>query len=206
MTEPYLEHPSEDDLERFILNMTSESELETLEGHVMSCEHCVEQLEALQIRVAATRLALQNLEAKAASEKSVEPARSWRGWFTIPRLSSAAAGALAFAGAILCSIPSNVSITAFRGTETTIVSEWRPLRMHLNADGLNPGAVAVELVDNNGSIIWKGPAAVRQDKVDVDLPRLTKSGPHFLRLYSVQQAGSDGELLREFSLEAKLRM
>ena len=107
------------------------------------------------------------------------------------------------AGAILFSIPRDVSVTAYRGSETAIVSEGHPLHMHLNAAGLAPGPIAVELAANNGSIVWRGTSSIRHDTVDVNLPRITKSGPHFLRLYSVPQDGTEPSLLREFSLEAK---
>jgi len=203
MNEPYREHPSEEALERFLLNMSSEQELETLETHVLACEYCVDQLEALETQIAATRLALRQLEAKPASKRSVNRFSRWKAALTIPRLSFATAGLAMAAGAILFSIPRDVSITAYRGSETAIVSEGRPLHMHLNAAGLDPGSIAVELADNNGLIVWKGISSVRHDKVDVNLPRITKSGPHFLRLYSLPQAGTEASLLREFAFEAR---
>jgi hypothetical protein len=208
MNEPYREHPSEEALERFLLNTSSEEELETLETHVLACEQCVDQLETLEIQIAATRLALRKLETEQALERSVSQPSRWRGWFTIPKLSFASAVAAMAIGVISFSIPRDVSITAYRGAETAIVSEGRPLHMHLNAAGLAPGSIEVELADNNGSIVWKGTSSVRRDTkdhdtVDVNLPRITKSGPHFLRLYSMPQAGTEGSLLREFALEAK---
>jgi hypothetical protein len=203
MNEPYREHPSEEALERFLLNMSSEQELETLETHVLACEYCVDQLETLETQIAATRLALRQLAAKPASKRSVHRFSRWKAWFTIPKLSFATAGLAVAAGAILFSIPRDVSITAYRGSETAIVSEGRPLHMHLNAAGLDPGSIAVELADNNGLIVWQGTSAVRHDTVEVNLPRITKSGPHFVRLYSVPQAGAEASLLREFAFEAK---
>jgi hypothetical protein len=206
MNEPYLEHPTEEALERFLLNMSPEEELETLETHVLACEYCVEQLETLEIRIAATRLALQKLEMGQASKRSVPRFGLTQGWFTIPKLSFAGAGVAMAAGAILFSIPRDVSITAYRDSEVAIVSEGRPLHMHLNAAGLAPGPVAVELADNRGSIVWRGTSSVRHDTVVVNLPRITKSGPHFLRLYAARQAGNEDGLLREFALEAKWTM
>lgn len=206
MTEPYREHPSEEALERFLLKMSPEEELETLETHMLACEYCVDQLETLETQIAATRVALRKVEADRALKGSVDRFDQWKSWFTIPKLSFASACVAMAAGAVLFSIPCDVSMTAYRGSETAIVSEGRPLHMHLNAAGLAPGSIAVELADNNGSIVWKGASAVRHDKVDVDLPRITKSGPHFLRLYSMPQAGIEGGLLREFTFEAKWTM
>jgi len=203
MNEPYREHPNEEALERFLLNMSSEGELETVETHVLACEYCVDQLETLETQIAATRLALQKLESKPASKRSVDRSGHWRTWFTLPKLSFATAGLAMAAGAILFSIPRDVNITAYRGSETAIVSEGRPLHMHLNAAGLDPGPVAVELANKKGSIVWKGTSSIARDTVDVHLPRITESGPHFLRLYSVPAAGTESDLLREFTFQAK---
>ena len=62
MNEPYREHPSEEALERFLLNMSPEEEVEGFETHILACGYCIEQLETLETQIAATRLALQTLE------------------------------------------------------------------------------------------------------------------------------------------------
>jgi hypothetical protein len=203
MNEPYHEHPSEEALERFLLNMSPEEELETLETHLLACESCVDQLETLETQIAAARVALRKLETDRTLKRSVGQFGRWRSWFTIPNISFATAGVVVTTGVILFSIPRDVTITAYRGSETAIVSEGRPLHIHLDAAGLAPGSIAVELADNNGSIVWQGTSSVQHDTVDVDLPRITKSGPHFLRLYSMPQPGIESSLLREFALEAK---
>jgi hypothetical protein len=203
MNEPNRAHPSEEVLERFLLSMSPEEELNTVETHIIACGYCVEQLETLETQIAATQMALRELEAEEASKRSAKPPGYWRRWFTLPKLSIAGAGALAAAGAVFFSIPRDVSLTAYRGLETAIVSEGRPLHMHLNAADLAGGPIAVELVDSNGSSVWKGTSVVRHDQVDVTLPRITKSGAHYLRLYSLPQAGNEGDLLREFAIVVK---
>ena len=201
MNESYREHPNEEALERFLLNTSSEEELEDLETHILMCGPCIERLEILQIQIAAARLALQSLEAKRYSKSPIQTSSSWKSWFTIPRLSFAATSAVAAIGAILFSIPRDVTITSDRGTETAIVSEGRPLHMHLNAAGLTPGTIKVELADSNGSILWQGISVVRHDTIDVTLPRIIQSGSHFVRLYS--QTGTESLLLREFAFNAQ---
>jgi hypothetical protein len=206
MNERFREHPSEEALERFLLNMSPEEEIETVETHVLACGYCVRQLETLETQIAATRLALHELEKEGASKRPDSHFSRWKSWFTIPKLSFAATGAVAVLAAVSFSIPRDVTLTAYRGAETAIVSEGRPLRMHLNAEGLQPGPIQVELADSNGSVVWAGPSVIRNDKVVVTLPRITRSGPHFLRLNSLPQAGTDSSLLREFSLDAKWTM
>jgi hypothetical protein len=203
MNESYREHPSEEALERFLLNMSADDEVESLEVHVLACGYCVEKLESLETQIAATRLALQKIETQRKVKSSAEAWIDWRRWFTIPRLSFVATAAATAVGALLFSIPRDVNLAAMRGTETAIVSEGRPLHMHLNAAGLNPGVVAVELADSQGSIVWRGTSAIQSDTVDVTLPRITHSGAHYLRLYSTPQNGSEATLLREFALNAR---
>jgi hypothetical protein len=76
------------------------------------------------------------------------------------------------------------------------------LRVHLKAESLAPGTVEVELADKSGAIVWKGSSIVRDDKAQVWIPPLTKYGGYFLRLYSPRHVGSDGDRMREFTLEA----
>jgi hypothetical protein len=198
MNDRYSDHPDEEALERFLLQQCSEEELELVETHVLACESCVAQLESLELDIAATKMALERLETGPTRKQMAKAASAWKSWFTIPRL-SLASGVAAFAcGAILLSVPHDVALTAYRGTETAIVSEWRPLHMHLNAADLSEGPVQVELVDRLGSPLWKGPSAVRRDTVDVHLPRIKQSGTHFLRLYNPQ-----GDLLREYAFQVK---
>jgi hypothetical protein len=196
------EHPHEDSLERFLLNTSSEEELETLEPHILACGDCIELLETLENQIAATRLALKQMLAAEQILGSSKGYSRRRNWLAFQRGSFAAGGALAAGVVILSFIPRDVNVTAYRGTETTVVSEGRRLRVHLNAEGLAAGTVEVELADSNRAIVWKGSSIVRDDKVQVWIPPLTRSGRYFLRLYSPHRVGSDGDLLREFTLEA----
>ena len=156
MTDPYREHPNEEALERFLLKNSSAEELEVVETHLFACEACVEHLEALETQIAATKLALASLEAKRILKETAKISGTWRSWFTTPRLSYATAFAGLVLGAIIFSLPRDVTITAYRGSETVIVSQWRPLHLHLNAAGLPAGPTSVEIVDVNGSTIWRG--------------------------------------------------
>lgn len=203
MKEPYHEHPTEEALERFLMNHSTEEELEFVETHIFACESCVEHLEVLEMQITATKLALASAEAKRIQKESVKQSSYWKNWFSIPHLSYASGFAVLALGVILFSIPRDVTITAYRGTETAIVSQWRPLHVHLNASGLPVGPATVQVVDANGSLVWRGASVVKNDQLDVTLPRLKTSGQYYVRLYSTSQNGSDPELLREFAVQAK---
>ena len=177
MNEPYREHPSEEALERFLLNMSPEEELEILESHVLACGYCVDQLETLETQIAATRLALQKWKKQRILKRSWLKLRvAGNGWFTIPTLSFAATGAVAAAGQFY--FRSRVTSPLRRIVhETVVVVRRTSLHMHLNAAGLNPGAIAIELADFKGSIVWKGTSVIRHDPIDVSLPALHMAAP-----------------------------
>jgi hypothetical protein len=201
MEDSYQKHPSDEALERFLLNQSQDEELDVIETHILACEACVTQLEALELQIAAAKIALREMESIPAKQRSATA--GWRSWFTVPALSWAGAAAAAAGAIMFFSIPRETTVSAYRGTETAVVSEWRPLRLQLNTTDLEPGPVTVELVNANGLPVWKGSSVAKNDKVAVSLPRLTHSGKHFLRLYSPGQNGAQGELLREYALEVK---
>src|SRR5205823_12460915 len=126
----HLEHPTEEALERFLLHQSEEPEIALVETHILACESCVDRLEALEMQIAATRIALAELQRDSHAKQATSEKRSWRGWFGI--------GGLSFAGAAACAVlaialftPAQVQLSAYRGTETSSVPEWRPLHMHL---------------------------------------------------------------------------
>jgi hypothetical protein len=209
MQSTYFDHPAEESLERFLLNQSEESELEVVETHIMACESCVTRLESLELQIAATKLALQEIHmekvAKAVNGQQV----SWRNWFTLPRLSFVgSAAALALGLAVSPQFLSHqapveqVSLVAYRGGETPTIPKNHPLQVHLGANDLSESSVRVQLVNEQGSEIWHGNAPVHKDQIEVSVPAITAGGPHFFRIYS-PQGTADGQLLREFAFQVK---
>jgi hypothetical protein len=203
MTHPYSDHPSEEALENFLLNRLPEAELEIVETHILACESCVEQLENLEILIAATKTVTIEPAAKRTHLRFAKVPQTWKEQFSFLRLSLAGAFGALTIGAILFSVPRELTLSAYRGRETPIVASWRPVRLNLNATDLAEGPVVVELVDNSGASVWKGPSMVRNDEVKVTLPRITTSGPHFVRLYNPIQNDARSELLREFTFQVR---
>jgi hypothetical protein len=207
----YLDHPGEEVLERFILHRSGEEELEVVETHILACESCVTRLEGLEIEIAATKLALREMKMREAAQSQVAAAQkvSWRSWFTLPRLSMA--GGLAAIALVVMIAPqlrngnaamAQVTLSAYRGQETTVAPKAKPLHVVLNAADLTEGNLVVELVDAVGKREWKGTTTVRQDRAVVDLPKIAEPGNYYFRLYATQPPGQ-GELLREFSFQVK---
>ena len=199
-----INHPTEEALERFLLHQSQGPELETIETHILACESCVQTLENLEDQIAVTKAALSELQREAKNDQSETQKRPFRGWFSVPALSWAAGAVAAAALCIAALTPAQVTLTANRGIETSFAPEWRPLDVHLSANDLADGAVAVQLVNGEGGEIWSGAALVRNELLEVHLPRVTKKGSYFLRLYeSGTKNEPRGELLREFAFQVR---
>lgn len=216
MTDPYLDHPNEEALERFLRNEAQESELETIESHILACESCVTRLEALEVELAAVKVACRELEAERIRKEAVRR-RSWRDWFTLPALSWAGAAVVVALGITVVPqfLPRDVNLTASRGLETgmtlspcgtleaAVVPEGRPLDLHLKADDLPEGRVNLEIVNGVGKRVWQGASIIKQQQANVVVPRITTAGAYFLRLYNPTQTGSEPDVLREFRFEVR---
>jgi anti-sigma factor RsiW len=206
-TQTDLTHPSEDTLERFVMNQLDEAELDGVESHILGCNSCVTRVENLEIDVAAVKLALREFQEEQIAKEVAKQTAARKSWFTLPKLSFAGAAAatviavgLGFSTSFFT--PAEVELSAFRGREVTTVPEWRPLHMHINARELPERAVRVEVVDTAGKEIWKGATSISHDQADVSLPAFRNSGDYLLRLYSSDGSQADN-LLREFSFSVK---
>lgn len=216
MTDPYLDHPNEEALERFLRNEAQESELEIIETHILACESCVTRLEALELDLAAVKVACRALQTERI-QKEAARSRSWRDWFTLPALSWAGAAAVLALGITVVPqfLPRDVNLTATRGLETgmtlspcgtleaAVVPEGRPLDLHLKADDLPEGRVNLEIVNGVGKRVWQGAGIIKQQRANVVVPRITTAGAYFLRLYNPAQTGSEPDVLREFRFEVR---
>lgn len=208
MNSSYLDHPSEEALERFLLHHAQEDELDRVETHVLACNTCVARLEELEVQMAAVKLALRELSQASEAEKRAQ--RSRNSWFTFRTMSWASAlAAIALTVALTPrffshAVPAaDVNLSANRGTEIATIPLGKPLHLHLSAPDVTNGPVEVIMVDANGAELWKGVAKAENERVDVNVPKLDQAGTHFLRLYSVHPDRSEGELLREFPFQAQ---
>jgi hypothetical protein len=202
MQRSYFDHLPIDVLERFILHRSSEQEVELVETHMLACESCVSALENLEIELAATKIAFEEVAAEMPNRVAIsEPQRPfWKNWFGLPALSWSAAGILAGALSFFVFVPANIELKAERGTATVIVPEWRNTHLRFVDEGLPAGPLRAEVVDASGALVWSGDAQDQPGAVNLDLPRITKAGRYYARLYT---AGTQHELLSEFPLEVE---
>jgi hypothetical protein len=207
MDDSYFEHPAEELLERYLLRQTNQAEAEVLESHVLACESCVTRLENLETDIAAMKSALTELQQQERAAETAKARGWWRNWFTMPALSWAGAVAAIVVGiAVIPSMvshnrPVDVSLSAYRGIETVVVPENRPLHLNLNANDIPDGRVRVSVTDSTGAEIWSGLTQIHNGSISVTVPRIGQAGAHYVRLYPAAPGSSD--LLREFSLDVK---
>jgi hypothetical protein len=211
MQSTYLDHPTEEALERFLLHQSQEAELEVLETHILACESCVTRLEDLEVWLAATKLALNESLAQKSVKATANERPSWRrSWFTVRNFSLA--GTLAALGLGIVIVPqmirptvpvSEVTLSAYRGIETSVVPEGHRLHVRLETTDLAEGPVTASIVNSTGAEIWSGTTVIRHEKVEITVPPITEAGPHFLRLYAPSQGNSQGDLLREFMFQVE---
>jgi hypothetical protein len=214
MQNTYLEHPSEEMLERYILHQSSERELDSIETHVLACEDCITRLEDLESYIAVFRQASSELQLERAEQPIRESVITrLLGWLTPQRISLIGAAA---ALAVVVSVapvynsshrdktPIHADLSAWRGAEMLTLASNRPLDLRLNASDLPARELWAELVDSRGSQLWKGATAVHDEFAEVTLPALPGSRNYFVRLYATRDNGTGtGDLLREFSFQTK---
>jgi len=226
MKNSFSDHPSEEALERFLLNRSENEEVETLETHILACESCISRLETLELQIADLKTALTlSEEARIQRELNNNKQPFWKGWLTISSLSwaGAACAALALGLAVIphsilrnrhadstaqvadlsaCSGSDIDTLASCRGLDTAVLPENRPLDLRLATTDIPAGPVDVQVVSGNGSEIWQGRSTVSHEHAEVKLPGISRPGPYFLRFYA-QGASVEHELLREFRFEVK---
>jgi hypothetical protein len=204
----YVEHPTEETLERFLLHQMQEEELESMETHILACDSCVARLEEMEVQIAATKMALAELHKETVAENYAKQSHSRWSWLKSHSWSLAGAtAALALAITVVPRFagvsPFETEVSAYRGSETTTIPAGRPLLLHLNAKDLPAEPVRVEIVNADGSQVWKSNNVINHDKVDAKLPEIKNKGNYLLRLYATGKNGAPGDLLREFSFDVK---
>jgi hypothetical protein len=210
MQNSYLEHPSEEMLERYILHHSNDRELETIETHVLACDDCITRLEDIESYIAIFREASRQLQWERAQQNVRQSiAKKISDWLTPRRMGLiGAAAALAIIVSIgplyrstrRHAIPLAATLSAWRGTGERTLPANHPLNLHLNASDLQQNRVWAELVDSRGNQLWRGSTSIARDTADVKLPALAASQNYFLRLYAAEENGTRaGDLLREFA-------
>lgn len=188
-------HESDDRLELYSLNRLPDSDIESVEEHLLVCDSCRERLDQIGEFALAMRAALKT--------RPVTP--FFPGWFSLssfewltPQLGrTAAVAALVLAVGIYWTAGNarltqvaSLQLTALRGGAVPAVGTARELDLSF---GGAAGASRAEIVDDSGGAVWKGSLTASGEQVRAKVMKTLSPGGYIARVYS-----GSGRLLHEY--------
>ncbi|MFN7934390.1 MAG: hypothetical protein U0R19_13755 [Bryobacteraceae bacterium] len=206
----YLDHLHEDTLEAYLMGNLPENELNSLEDHLLLCEHCQLRTREAEVDWKAKRLALQKIRDRQGTPVTVFR-KLWDGMFSTPSAIAgwAAVGVTAAIAAFLL-LPAfqqndvhyrTVELSAMRGGEKSSgpVQAKERLRLHLDLTELEKLPVYhVVVVDASGDLVWEADQQSQTgDKLEVAVSRQLLPEMYWVRL---MDTGANRRLLREYPL------
>ena len=195
-------HPSEDVLENYAFRRLSEEEMAGFEEHLLVCESCQENLEAVE--------EFTFLMKAAAACPPPHVAVRGADWIPLPAAIEnvawgGAMGAILLALLVLAWQPrvnptlAQVTLASFRGPEDVAIAHapaHQPLHLSIAAADLpKTGTYRIRIVNAIGKPAWDGTLASASGKLTAVVPAGMDAGIYWVRLYT-----GDSELLREFGL------
>jgi hypothetical protein len=204
------DHPPDETFERLLLHKTERTEIEILEDHILACDFCLTRVQNLQGQIIATKLAIRKMKRKQAARTATRTPLSRLNHLTLRALLLTAVSAVFVAKLIFVPppVPENaaiaeVNLSAYRSSGAVVLPQGRPVHMTLDAADLPETPVLVQVVNPFGSEIWRGDAAVLQEKAEILFPPFTSRGLYLLRLYAPAARDKKGEILREYAFNVK---
>ena len=202
------EHPEEDLLERYSLDLVSGEELQSFEEHLLICEECQDRLTESDAYVRAMRAATAELSGHDGSRVAEWLVSRLSGFLRLPWPTWAGVGvaglmALMWLGRPEAPPPLAVFLHSTRGAESAavnaVVGSGRPLLLELDVEGLpRLPAYEAEIVDSAGREIWRSVVQPKGGRLFVLEPKALDGGTFWVRLYSAQ---GNTDLLREYGLQ-----
>ena len=209
----YLNHLHEDTLEAYVMGNLPEQELNSLEDHLLLCEHCQLRTKEAELDWKAKRLALQKVRDREGSPVTVFR-RIWEGMFGTPSAKAgwAVVGVTAAMAAFFL-LPAieqrdlqyrTVELSAMRGGEraSVLMQTKERLRLHLDLSELEKLPVYhVVVVDASGDPVWEADQQSQTgDKLAVNVSKHLVPEVYWVRL---MDTGSNRRLLREYPLQLR---
>lgn len=204
---------SEAELEDFLHNRLSGTTRESIEEHLLSCQPCLDRVEAEEEFTASFRAAARRIEDEDLNAAYTGSRPGWfsRLWKRIRHPSRTESSLVLVFAAMLTlvvvpfmrTVPAmEVTLVAERGLASGLsaaAESGRPLKLNLDATGLPQGTLRMELTGQGNEILLSSAAPVTGNVVRWDLGRSLKAGAYWVRLH---QQNPD-ILLREFALIVK---
>lgn len=203
-------HESDERLELYALNRLSNSDIISVEEHLLVCELCRGRVDETAVFAYSIREELKNNPAP------VRQANGWLAWVTqgwaspMPRFALAGALALAAIAVVVlvrgshAPLPSvaSLQLTAMRGAE--VAATLPALELDLTFGDAPPGATALsaEVVDETGANVWRGAPQVGKNAAVARIAKALAPGQYYVRLYDSPD-GSPPRLVHEYAFRVK---
>ena len=196
-------HLSEEKIEYYSMGKLAESELASVEEHLLLCDSCQENVQKMDNFVRAVREA-----AKLAKDDQPTAWDRFRGYLTFhpgsvwAGVSAVAAAVVIFAFLpLVSSTPQHLALSTVRGSESTAphAKANTPIDLQLDITELPASPVyTIELVDSRGAIIGNYTNEPKASKLNVAIGEKLPSGQYWIRLYG---DSLKTDLLREYGLK-----
>jgi hypothetical protein len=191
-------HESDERLELYALRRLSDSDVVTIEEHLLFCDSCRDRLDDAAGYAIAMRGAARETRFQADTVRS--------GWFAWLRPQFALAGALAVALLAVVLVwngngrPASVAslqLNAMRGNDAASVRSARELDLTLTDAVAGPGTPLVEVVVDakNGPLVWSGVPEMSGGGARAKVAKVLPAGDYWVRFYD-----SPGRLRHEYRL------
>jgi hypothetical protein len=172
-----------------------DSDLASLENHLMICEACRERLD----EIADFAIGMRDASGRKPASRA-----DWFGWLHRPAISMAVVFVALIVVIGIFSKPTtfapsaSLQLTAMRG-EMPFAVPAREFDLTLADGPRSGGPFRVEVVNAMGASIWRGLAESSPGGVQVKVSQRLTPGDYFVRLYSVS-----GQVLREYGFRIRV--
>jgi hypothetical protein len=196
-------HLPEETLMGYASGLLTDRELSDLEEHILMCEVCQLQLEAVDEHLRSAAEAAREIREEERLRKKAR-ASSWQ-WGNPKLLWVGALATVMVATVTLLSpkgtpqvTPAEVSLSASRGAAQALVSHIQAGNIVLKVDTSelpNLPVYRLQVVDGAGREIWSGPVPNVRQHIRVAISHPLRSGQYWVRLFAPDQTQ-----VREFGL------
>ena len=185
-------HESDERLELYALQRLSDSDVVSIEEHLLVCDSCRDRLDETATFAVAMREAGKTIP--------VTVSRDWFAWLR-PQLALAGALAVALLAVVLVwngngrlAPVASLQLSAMRGSDAASVQPARELDLTLTDAVAGPGTPMVEVVDGNGARFWSGTPEMSGSVARAKVAKALAAGDYCVRFYD-----SPGHMLHEYS-------
>jgi hypothetical protein len=185
-------HVEEERLEAYAMNLLAGDELASVEEHLLFCETCQGQMQAIERYVLAMHSAALRVRKEEKEARAVSGVWSWLdALFHVPIPIWFGAAAIAILLLLVVNLPRrqrpgapvDVELQAVRGESTGTALAGHALHLRLDNQGVRYlPAWRVEIVDSEGGRVWTGTGVWSDTVITALVPESFTPGTYYVRL------------------------